>query len=451
MAMDVAELQAAVDGGEIDTVIVAFTDPYGRLMGKRFDAQFFLEEGLAHGTHSCNYLLTADMEMEPVSGYAYANWDLGYGDFHLTPDLDTLWPAGWTDRAALVLCDVTDDASASLVSIAPRTLLRSQIARSNEIGYSVAAASELEFFLFNDSYREAHQKGYAGLEPSGWYVEDYHLMSTARIEDYVSAARRALTRTGIPVENSKGEWGRGQHELNIRYSDVLTMADSHSIMKHGMKELADRMGVSVTFMAKPHTEDAGSSCHVHVSLWDGESNAFAADEVGGQSDVFRWFLGGWMAYVQDFMVWYAPTVNSYKRFQDGSWAPTRIAWSQDNRTAGFRVIGAGSSLRIENRIPGADANPYLVYAAALASGLAGIEQRIEPPEVFTGDVYAAEDLERVPYSLEQALGAFRSSAVAKAAFGADVVEHYAHFYEVEIAAYQQAVTDWERTRYFERI
>jgi glutamine synthetase len=449
--MDVAELKAAVAADEIDTVVVAFADPYGRLMGKRFDADFFIDDALDHGTHSCNYLLTVDMEMEPVPGYSYASWDLGYGDFHLVPDLDTLCRTGWSDRAAMVLCDVVDGASDAPVTVAPRSLLRSQIDRLVGMGYSIAAASELEFFLFTDSYREAHHKGFAGLEAAGWYIEDYHLMSTARIEDYVSEIRRALKRSGIPVENSKGEWGRGQHEVNIRYADVLTMADRHSVMKHGMKELADRMGVSVTFMAKPHTEGAGSSCHVHLSLWDGDANAFATDDPTTHSDLFRWFLGGWMAHVQDFMVWYAPTVNSYKRYQDGSWAPTRIAWSQDNRTAGFRVVGSGPSLRIENRIPGADANPYLVYAASLASGLAGIEQQIEPPDVFTGDVYAASDLERVPYSLEQALSSFRSSRVVADAFGADVVEHYAHFTEVEVQAYQQAVTDWERARYFERI
>ena len=449
--MDVAELKAAIAADEIDTVVVAFTDPYGRLMGKRFDADFFVDDALDHGTHSCNYLLTVDMEMEPVPGYSYASWDLGYGDFHLVPDLDTLCRAGWSDRAAFVLCDVVDDEVEQRVAVAPRSLLRSQIDRLANLGYSIAAASELEFFLFTDSYRDAHRKGYAGLEAAGRYIEDYHLMSTARIDDFVSETRRALKRTGIPVENSKGEWGRGQHEVNIRYTNVLTMADRHSLMKHAMKELADRLGVSVTFMAKPHTEEAGSSCHVHLSLWDGDANAFATDDPSTHSDLFRWFLGGWMAYVQDFMVWYAPTVNSYKRYQDGSWAPTRIAWSQDNRTAGFRVVGTGSSLRIENRIPGADANPYLVYAASLASGLAGIEQQIEPPEVFTGDVYAASDLERVPYSLDQALAAFRSSSVVADAFGAEVVEHYAHFTEVEVAAHQQVVTDWERARYFERI
>lgn len=449
--MTPTELRAAVESGEIDTVVVGFSDHYGRLMGKRFDAEFFIEEGLDQGTHACNYLLTVDMEMEPVPGYTYANWALGYGDFHLVPDPSTLCLAGWTERTALVLCDVHDDAAHALVPVAPRSILRKQLDRIAASGHMVNAASELEFFLYNDTYRGAHDKGFADLDPAGWYIEDYHLLQGARVEPYVGAARRALRRSGIPVENSKGEFGHGQHELNIRYADVLTMADRHSVMKHGMKELADSLGVSVTFMAKPHSEEAGSSCHVHLSLWDqaGGTNVFASGS--DHTDLFRWFLGGWMAHVQDFMVFYAPTINSYKRYADGSWAPTRIAWSKDNRTAGFRVVGSGPSLRIECRIPGADCNPYLVYAAALASGLDGIENQIEPPPVFTGDVYAATELPRVPYTLDQALANFVASDIAKSALGADVVEHYAHFYEVEIATFNRAVTDWERARYFERI
>lgn len=449
--MTPTELRAAVESGEIDTVIVGFSDHYGRLMGKRFDAEFFVEEGLDSGTHACNYLLTVDMEMEPVAGYTYTNWSLGYGDFHLVPDPSTLCVAGWTERTALVLCDVQDDAAHALVPVAPRSILRKQLDRAASSGHVVNAASELEFFLYNDTYRGANDKGFANLDPAGWYIEDYHLLQGARVEPYVGAARRALRRSGIPVENSKGEFGHGQHELNIRYADALTMADRHSVMKHGMKELADSLGVSVTFMAKPHGEEAGSSCHVHLSLWDeaGGSNVFASGS--GRTDLFRWFLGGWMAHVQDFMVFYAPTINSYKRYQDGSWAPTRVAWSQDNRTAGFRVVGSGPSLRIECRIPGADCNPYLVYAAALASGLDGIENQIEPPPEFTGDVYAATDLPRVPHTLHQALANFVASDIATSALGADVVEHYAHFYDVEIASFDRAVTDWERARYFERI
>jgi glutamine synthetase len=444
------ELRAAVAVGEIDTVIVAFTDPYGRLLGKRFDAEFFCDS-VDDGTHACDYLLTADMDMEPVAGYRYASWELGYGDFHLVPDLTTLRHAGWTDHAAFVLCDVVDDDAHRRVAVAPRSILRDQVERLAASGYTAMAASELEFFLYDDTYREAHAKGYSNLQPAGWYVEDYHLLQASRVEPYVRAARKALVASGVPVENSKGEWGRGQHELNIRYAEILDMADRHTIMKHAMKELADSTGISLTFMAKPSSDEAGSSSHIHLSLWDATATTNVFDSDGTDSDVFRWFLGGWMKYLPDFMVCYAPTVNSYKRYVDGSWAPTRIAWSRDNRTAGFRVVGAGSALRIENRIPGADCNPYLAYAASIASGLAGIEQRIEPPARFEGDVYQAEDLPRVPYTLEQAIAAFSTSAIARSAFGDEAVDHYTHFHQVEVGAFNAFVTDWERSRYFERI
>lgn len=460
MTMSANDLRLAVEEGEIDTVVVGFSDHYGRLMGKRFDADFFVDDALAHGTHACDYLLTVDMEMEPVPGYRFANWELGYGDVHLVPDLSTLCRAGWAERTALVLCDVESGAGGGHggpVAVAPRSILRRQIDRLAAHGLAAQAASELEFFLFDDSYREAQAKGYSGLQPAGWYIEDYHLLQGARVEQYVGAARRALRRTGIPVESSKGEWGRGQHELNVRYTDALAMADRHTVMKHGMKELADALGVSITFMAKPHTDAAGSSCHIHLSLWDapgagggGAVNRFTGDD-GGPSDLFRWFLGGWMAHAGELMVCYAPTVNAYKRYVDASWAPTRIAWSQDNRTAGFRIVGSGASRRIECRLPGADCNPYLAYAAALASGLDGIEHRIEPPERFQGDVYQAADLPRVPHTLAEAVELFEGSAFARAAFGDDVVEHYAHFHQSEVRAYETAVTDWERARYFERI
>ncbi|MDW3212535.1 MAG: glutamine synthetase family protein [Ilumatobacteraceae bacterium] len=450
MTMRLDELRAAVADGTTDTVILAFTDLYGRLLGKRFDAGFFLES-LDDGTHVCDYLLAIDMEMEPVSGYAFASWEQGYGDVHLVPDLSTLRNAAWTDRTAIVLCDVIDDDAHRAVSVAPRTILRRQVERLAEHGLVAKAASELEFFIFEDSYRTAHAKGYAGLEPAGWYIEDYHLLSTSRVEPYVRAARTALAASGIPVENSKGEWGRGQHELNIRYADVLDMADRHTVMKHAMKEVADAMGVSVSFMAKPTTDEAGSSSHLHLSLWDAEAGTNVFDSGAAESDTFRWFLGGWMTHVQDFMVCYAPTINSYKRYTDGSWAPTRIAWSRDNRTAGFRIIGDGPSLRIENRIPGADCNPYLAFAATIASGLAGIEQQIEPPDPFDGDVYQAEHLPRVPRTLEHATERFAASDAARTAFGDDVVDHYAHFHRIEVEAHQAAVSDWERARYFERI
>ena len=445
------DLRSLVNAGEVDTVLAAFTDGYGRLLGKRIDAAFFVDHTIRHGTHACDYLLTVDMEMEPVAGYEYASWELGYGDFHLVADVATLARAGWTDSSAIVLCDVVDVTTHAPVAVAPRSMLATQVERAATLGFTVKAASELEFFLFDDSYRDAHRKGYADLEPAGWYIEDYHLLQGARVEGYVGAARRALTATGIPVESSKGEWGRGQHELNIRYADVSTMADRHSLMKHAMKELAESQDLSVTFMAKPSSGEAGSSSHLHLSLWDADAEANVFDVGGERSDVFRWFLGGWMAGTADFMAFYAPTVNSYKRYVDGSWAPTRIAWSQDNRTAGFRVVGEGPSLRIECRIPGADCNPYLAYTAALASGLRGVEEQIEPPPAFEGDVYAAADLPRVPRTLEHAAERFAASTLVRDTLGTAVTDHFVKFFQVEVEAFQASVTDWERQRYFERI
>ena len=449
-----AELAERVEQGKIDTVLVAFTDHYGRLLGKRFDAGFFLEQGLEHGTHACDYLLTVDMEMNPVPGYRFANWERGYGDFHLQPDLATLRVASWLDKTALVLCDVHDVRTHELVALAPRSLLRRQCERAAAAGFVAQAASELEYYLYTDSYRDAAAKNWRGLTPAGWYLEDYHALQGAREEPFTAAARRHLGDSGVPVENSKGEWGLGQHELNVRYAEVLVMADRHCVYKQCLKEVAESQGRSVTFMAKIAADQAGSSSHIHLSLWKGRQNAFAGDEELGPvrcSPVFRHFLGGWIAHAAELMPFYAPTVNSYKRYQAASWAPNRIAWSHDNRTAGFRVVGQGPSLRIECRIPGADCNPYLAYAAALAAGLDGIERKTEPPPLFAGDLYAARDLPRVPGSLREASELFRSSPFARAAFGADVVEHYAHHFESEQAAFDKAVTDWERQRYFERI
>ncbi len=448
------ELRAQAAAGDIDTVIVGFTDHYGRLHGKRFDAEFFVDEAQSAGTHACDYLLTVDMEMEPVPGYAYANWERGYGDFHLVPDLSTLRVASWLDATAIVLCDVHGPDDHRDVPVAPRSILRRQVDRAAELGLSAKGASELEYFLFEDSYRDAADQRYADLRPAGWYIEDYHLLQGGREEFFNQQVRRHLSASGIPVENSKGEWGRGQHEMNIRYCDVLDMADRHSIMKLAMKDIADRLGTSVTFMAKPDAGEAGSSCHIHLSVWEGDEPAFPGDEQLGPvraSDRFRWFLGGWMAHAAELMVFFAPTVNSYKRFQSGSWAPTRIAWSHDNRTAGFRVVGSGPSLRIECRIPGADVNPYLTYAAILAAGLDGIDQQTEPPPIFEGDVYQAEHLPEVPGNLTEATDEFAGSSWVAEVFGADVRAHYAHFYRTEQAAFDAAVTDWEKWRYFERI
>jgi len=440
------QLKGMVKKGEIETVLAGFTDHYGRLMGKRFDAEMFVDEVAEGGGHACDYLLTVDMEMEPVPGYKFANWELGYGDVHMVADMDTLRVATWLDKTAFVLCDVKSEKTHDYVAVAPRSILRRQVEAAKKLGYTGYAATELEHYLFTNSFRQAAQLDYRNLEPAGWYLEDYHILQGTRTEGFHSAARRHLKNSGVPVETSKGEWGKGQHELNIRYAEVLDMADRHTVFKQALKEIAESMGMSVTFMAKFAADGAGSSCHIHFSLWRDKKNAFT-----GQSDTFRHFLGGWIAHVPDVMVFYAPTVNSYKRYVDGSWAPTRMAWSMDNRTAGFRVVGSGQSLRIECRIPGADCNPYLALAASLASGLDGIKNKIKPPEVFVGDIYQARNLPRVPYTLSQALETFEKSAFVKKAFGAEVVEHYSHFYRTEAAAFDKAVTDWERRRYFERI
>jgi glutamine synthetase len=447
-------LRELVAQEQIETVVVAFTDHYGRLCGKRYDAEMFVADTIAHGTHGCDYLLTTDMEMEPVPGYKFANWELGYGDFHLVPDLSTLRLAAWLEKTALVLCDVKSEKTHADISVAPRSILRRQIDAARSAGFESFAASELEYYLFQQSYRDAAQQGWRTLEPAGWYLEDYHILQSTRTEPFTAAVRQHLKNSGVPVENSKGEWGLGQHELNIRYSEALEMADRHIVYKQCLKEVADAMGLSVTFMAKFAADRAGSSCHIHFSLWKDGKNAFAGTDKFGPvkcAETFRHFLGGWIAHVPDVMPFYAPTVNSYKRYVDGSWAPTRLAWSYDNRTGGFRVVGHDQSLRIECRIPGADCNPYLAYAAALASGLDGISNQIEPPECFTGDIYAARHLPRVPYTLGDATDSFAHSEFAKRAFGEEVVEHYTHFFRMEQAAYNSAVTDWERRRYFERI
>lgn len=452
--LTLAELTQRVADESIETVLVVFTDLYGRFMGKRYDAEFFVEQVASGGSHACNYLLTVDMGMKPIPGYRFANWERGYGDVHLLPDMTTLRVASWLDKTALVICDVADPKTHAEAAVAPRSILNAQVQRAAEQGYVAKAASELEYYVFDESYREAARKNYHELESVGSYIEDYHILQGSREEKFQAEFRRHLRNSGVPVECTKGEWGKGQHELNVCYTDISGMADRHTIYKQCLKEVCDSMGLSVTFMAKYAEDQAGSSCHIHLSLWNGERNAFDGDTVLGPvtcSDTFRWFLGGWMAHVAEMMVCYAPTVNSYKRYVSASWAPTRIAWSYDNRTAGFRVVGSGPSLRIECRIPGADCNPYLAFAAALASGLDGIANKIEPPAIFEGDIYEAQQLPHVPHSLGEALDLFAASDFAQKSFGADVVEHYAHFFRTEEQAYRAAVTDWERRRYFEQI
>ena len=367
------ELTAKVVNGEVETVVTMFSDMYGRQLGKRITGEFFLETVAEGGMHACNYLLAIDMEMEPIPGYAYANWEMGYGDFHCVPDLSTLRMATWLEKSAMVICDIRDEQTHTLVPVAPRNLLAQQIDAMTEMGYIAQGASELEYYIFNENYSQVRDKNYTDLKAISAYIEDYHIFQGTREEVLNAAARKHLSHSGVPVEFSKGEWGRGQHELNIRYADLMTMADRHIVYKQCLKELADSHGLAVTFMAKFDADQAGSSSHVHVSLWDEKQkkNLFVGPHQIGPiqgSNEFRWFLGGWIAHAREMMPFYAPTVNSYKRYQPGSWAPTSLAWSYDNRTAGFRVVGRGNSLRIESRIPGADINPYLTYAAVLASG-----------------------------------------------------------------------------------
>ncbi len=447
------ELVGLIEALDVDTVVVAFPDLYGRLVGKRFAAPFFRDAVARSGTHACDYLLTVDMEMEPVSGYEFSNWESGYGDLHMVPDMDTLRVVNWLPATALVLSDVytTDHRP---IPMAPRTLLRDQIARAGQAGFTVKAGSEAEYYLFNQSYRSAGKNAFRRLRPASEYIEDYHILQSTREEPFNRALRNHLEASDIPVECTKGEWGAGQHELNLRFCDVLEMADRHTLYKQCAKEVADEQGKAVTFMAKPSADAAGSSCHVHVSLWQDGINAFAGDQSLGQiqcSRLFRWFLGGWLRFAAELMVFMAPNVNSYKRFQAGSWAPTRLAWATDNRTAGFRIVGSGESLRIECRIPGADCNAYLTYAAALAAGLTGIEQQIEPPDPFEGNAYQAQAVEQVPGSLHAAIDRFAHSEFAQRTFGEQVHRHYVHFFRTEQAAYDRAVTDWELQRYFERI
>lgn len=447
------ELRQQAAGGQVDTIVVVFPDLYGRLLGKRVTAEFFLTEVAASGMHACDYLLTVDMEMDVVDGYDFANWAQGYGDVHCVPDMSSLRRIDWLDRTALVLCDLQRGADHEKVAVAPRTVLQQQIERLAAAGLSPRCATELEYYLFRDSYDEARAAKYDAdaLRTWGAYIEDYHILAGTRAETYHGAVRRHMSASGIPVESSKGEWAPGQHEINFRYGEALETADRAALFKHGCKEIAHLQDCSVTFMAKWKTELAGSSAHLHLSLWDadGGTNLFA-DAGGEPSAMFRHFLGGWMEHARAIAPFYAPYPNSYKRYVYQSWAPTAIAWSRDNRTAGFRVVGEGPSLRIECRIPGADANPYLAIAATLAAGFDGVQRQIDPPEEFVGDVYAGVDLPVVPANLAEATTEFETSDMLRTALGDEVVEHYAHFFRTEQRTYDQAVTDWERTRYFER-
>ncbi|MGH2443103.1 MAG: glutamine synthetase family protein [Chloroflexota bacterium] len=449
-------LRDAIELGEVDTVLAVFPDMYGRLIGKRITGHFFLEHVAESGCHACDYLLACDMEMDPVPGYRFTSWESGYGDFHLMPDFSTLRRAAWLPATAIVLCDVLDESSDQPVEVSPRRILQRQLERAADLGFSVMAGSEVELYVFDETYESAREKHFHELKPMGSYIEDYHIFQGTKEESVIGAVRRALDASGVPVEFSKGEWGPGQQEINLEYSNALVQSDRNVLYKHAAKEIAFAKGKAITFMAKWDESLAGSSMHVHVSLWDqdGQRNAFAGEEPLGPvhcSSTFRWFLGGWMRHAVPLTALYAPNVSSYKRFQAGSFAPTGIAWSYDNRTAGFRVVGHGPSLRIECRLPGADANPYLVYAAALAAGLDGMENRIEPPEIFQGDIYQSSDLPHVPMNLAEAIREFELSELAPRAFGQEVVEHYLHFLRTEQRKFDEVVTCWERERFFERV
>src|SRR6266540_3844448 len=437
------ELKHEVESGSIDTVVAAFTDMQGRLMGKREHAAFFLDETAEHGLEGCNYLLALDMEMDPQPGYAMASWERGYGDFHLLPDLDTLRRVPWLEGTALVLCDVGWEDGSPVVA-SPRQILKQQMERARAAGYDAMFGSELEFYLLKESYAEAHAKHYRDLTPSVPYILDYHVLATTYDEPLLRHIRNSMQAAGVLVKSSKGEAWPGQQEINFRYADALTTADRHVIYKNGAKEIAQQMGCSITFMAKPDHTWIGSSCHIHSSLWRDGENAFA-----GESDIFKQFLAGQIACLRELAVFLAPTINSYKRFAAGSWAPTTLAWGHDNRTCGFRIVGHGDGLRAETRIPGGDANPYLAFAALLAAGLNGVEQGLELPPPLEGNAYES-DAERFPHSLREAIAALEGGTMARAAFGDDVVDHYLNYARTEQRLFDEVVTCYERERMFER-
>jgi glutamine synthetase len=440
----VEELKKAVADGTVDTVLLAIADMEGRLQGKRLTAKHFLDDVLEHGAEGCNYLLAVDVDMETVGGYAMASWDTGYGDFEMVPDVETLRPVPWLPGTVMLMADL-QWADGREVLASPRQILRRQLARLAERGMSANAATELEFIVFRDTYEEAWKKGFRELEPANLYNIDYSLLGSARVEPLIRRIRNEMGAAGMVVENSKGECNLGQHEINFRYDDGLRSADNHAIYKNGAKEIAAQEGHSITFMAK-FNEREGSSCHIHCSLAaeDG-SNAFAADQA-----LFDRFIAGQIACMNEMTLLYAPHVNSYKRFVPGSFAPTAIAWGRDNRTCSLRVVGHGEGLRVENRLPGADVNPYLALSAMIAAGLHGIEAELPLEPVFEGDAYKS-DKPRVPHNIYDARRAFAESAVAAEAFGEEVVDHYLNRADIEIAAFEAAVTDWERYRGFERL
>jgi len=451
MTLTFDELKQAVSSGTIDTVLVCMVDMQGRLVGKRFHASFFVENGYEE-THACNYLLANDIDMEPVPGYESASWVSGYGDFVLKPDLTTLRRLPWLEATALVICDVFDHHQHP-VAHSPRQILQKQLRRLAERGMCAYFASELEFYLFNDTYEQVSNSKFKNPETFGQYSQDYHILQTTRQESIMRPIRNGLHDAGISIECTKGEWGAGQGEINVRYTDPLTMADQHTLIKHGSKEIAAQHDKSITYMAKWNYDLSGSSSHIHMSLWSPDKKSLFYDKNAphGMSDLMRHYLAGLLKYSSDITLFLAPYINSYKRFQAGTFAPTKAIWSKDNRTAGFRLCGEGSnSTRIECRIGGADLNPYLAFAGLIAAGLAGIDEKLALSEPYSGDAYHDDRLAQIPKTLRQASNIFSKSEFLREALGEKVVDHYAHAADWEQLEYDRRVTDWELARGFER-
>jgi glutamine synthetase len=451
------QLRVEVDEHKIDTVVLAFTDMQGRLQGKRLSAEFFLEEVAEHYSEGCNYLLAVDVDMNTVDGYAMSSWDRGYGDFVMAPDLGTLRRVPWHDGTALVIADLTWLDGAPVLA-SPRQILKAAEQRLAERGWTAMVGTELEFIVYQDTYEQAAAKDYRDLVPSNQYNVDYSILGTSRIEPLLRRIRIEMAGAGLYVESAKGECNLGQHEIAFRYADAVTTCDNHSIYKTGAKEIAAQEGMSITFMAKPNARE-GNSCHIHLSLRgdDGKGGAegggtpvLAGDGPYGLSKLGEHFLAGQLAAMRELTLCYAPNINSYKRYVPGSFAPTSVRWGPDNRTCALRLVGHGASLRVENRVPGGDVNPYLAVAAMIAAGLHGIDHELplEPP--VTGNAYA-DTTARVPHTLRDALELWEKSELARQSFGAEVVEHYANYARVELAAYDAAVTDWELRRCFERL
>ena len=444
------ELTARIKAGEIDTVTVAFPDVCGRLVGKRCTGDHFLRQVVPHGAHGCNYLLAVNIEMDPMDGFDLANWKKGFGDFAWRPDFSTFRLVPWQPGSALVLCDL-HHADGSVVEEAPRSVLRRQVGRLAGGNLSCTIASELEFFVFNTTFHDAFTADYRNLTPSSDYRIDYHTMQPARDEEIFRQARNQMMAAGIAVESSKGEWGRGQHEINLTCDQPVPMADTHAVFKQGVKEIFAQHGRAVSFMPKYSATEPGNSCHIHASIWRDGANVFWDADKHAGSATFRSFLGGLMKYASELCYFFAPTINAYKRYQSASWAPTRLAWSYDNRTVGFRAVGHGDSHRIENRMPGGDANPYLAFAATIAAGLAGIEEGLDCGQPYVGNAYADPALPALPKTLAEAAELLNASVLARRTYGDAVIDFYVHTARLEVDAFNAAVTDWERHRYFERI